>query len=239
MCGSSTDSDVLNRLMGEQKADLLVTDPPYNVNYTGGTKDALTIQNDNMGNQEFLSFLVDANMTSDKHMKEGASFYIFHADLEGYNFRASVIESGWELRQCLVWVKQSLVIGRQDYQWKHEPILYGWKSGASHSFYNDRKQTTVLEFDRPSKNAEHPTMKPLDILAYLIGNSSKSGDIVLDNFLGSGSTLIAAEATGRTCYGVELDPRYCDVIRKRYWRYINDGNEEGWEIGTPAIKENE
>lgn len=235
MCGSATSEDDINLLIGEQKIDLLVTDPPYNVDYTGKTKDALKIENDKMDDGEFAAFLADANRRVDEHMKEGASFYIFHADSEGYNFRASVKDVGWMLKQCLIWVKQSMVMGRQDYQWKHEPILYGWKSGAAHGWYSDRKQTTVLEFDRPNRSSEHPTMKPLNILAYLINNSSKAGDIVFDSFLGSGSTLIACETTGRICYGTELDPRYVDVIRKRYWKYLHDGDEEGWAENTPMI----
>lgn len=235
MCGSATSEDDVNKLIGEQKIDLLVTDPPYNVDYTGKTKDALKIDNDKMDDGDFLAFLSDANRRVDEHMKEGAAFYIFHADSEGYNFRSSVKEVGWMLKQCLVWVKQSMVMGRQDYQWKHEPILYGWKSGAAHAWYSDRKQTTVLSFDRPSRNAEHPTMKPLDILAYLVTNSSKAGDVVFDSFLGSGSTMMACEQTGRVCYGTELDPKYVDVIRKRYWKFLNDGNEEGWEENTPVV----
>lgn len=235
MCGSATSEDDVNKLIGEQKIDLLVTDPPYNVDYTGKTKDALKIDNDKMDDGDFLAFLTDANRRVDEHMKEGAAFYIFHADSEGYNFRSSVKEVGWMLKQCLVWVKQSMVMGRQDYQWKHEPILYGWKSGAAHAWYSDRKQTTVLSFDRPSRNAEHPTMKPLDILAYLVTNSSKAGDVVFDSFLGSGSTMMACEQTGRVCYGTELDPKYVDVIRKRYWKFLNDGNEEGWEENTPVV----
>lgn len=235
MCGSATSEDDINLLLGEQKIDLFLTDPPYNVDYTGKTKDALKIENDKMDDIEFQAFLSDANRRADEHMKEGASFYIFHADSEGYNFRASVKEAGWSLRQCLIWVKQSMVMGRQDYQWQHEPILYGWKSGASHSWYSDRKQTTKLEFDRPSRSEAHPTMKPLNILAYLIGNSSKAGDLVFDSFLGSGSTLMACEQTSRVCYGTELDPKYCDVIRKRYHKFVT-GSDEGWEDGTPATK---
>lgn len=237
LCGSATDEDGINRLLGDYGIDLLVTDPPYNVDYTGKTKDALKIENDKMDDTEFLAFLTDANRRVDEHLKPGGAFYIFHADSEGYNFRASVKGVDWMLKQCLIWVKQTMVMGRQDYQWKHEPILYGWKQGAAHNWYSDRKQTTVLEFDRPSRNAEHPTMKPLSILAYLISNSSKKGDLVFDSFLGSGSTLIAAHETERICYGTELDPRYVDVIRKRYHKLLNDGNEEGWEEGTPAIEE--
>lgn len=235
MCGSATSEDDINLLMGDQLIDLLVTDPPYNVDYTGKTKDALKIDNDKMDDTEFASFLTDANRRVDEHMKAGAAFYIFHADSEGYNFRASVRDTGWLLKQCLIWVKQSMVMGRQDYQWKHEPILYGWKSGSAHFWNSDRKQTTVLNFDRPSRNADHPTMKPIAILAYLINNSSKAGDLVFDSFLGSGSTMVACEQTGRTCYGTELDPRYVDVIRKRYWKLTHDDDETGWEDGTAPI----
>jgi len=155
-----------------------------------------------------------------------------HADSEGYNFRSAVKEVNWLMKQCLIWVKQTMVMGRQDYQWKHEPILYGWKSGSSHSWYSDRKQTTILEFDRPNRSSDHPTTKPIEILAYLINNSSKAGDIIYDSFSGSGSTLIACEQTDRICYGMEIDPKYVDVIRKRYWKFTHDGNEEGWEDGT-------
>lgn len=238
LCGDATDQDAINKLFGEQKIDLYLTDPPYNVDYTGKTKDALKIDNDSMDDVEFLAFLSDANRRADEHMKAGAAFYIFHADSEGYNFRASVKAVDWMLKQCLIWVKQSMVMGRQDYQWKHEPILYGWKSGASHNWFSDRKQTTVLEFDRPSRNAEHPTMKPLNILAYLINNSTKAGDLVYDAFSGSGSgsSLIACEQLGRVLYGAELDPRYVDVIRKRYAKFIEPENwEEKWETMTPAI----
>jgi len=234
MCGSATSEEDTNILLGEQQIDLYLTDPPYNVDYTGKTKDALKIENDKMDDGEFLAFLSDSHRRADEHMKSGASFYIFHADSEGYNFRGAVKEVGWLLKQCLVWVKQSMVMGRQDYHWQHEPILYGWKSGASHSWYTDRKQTTVLEFDRPQRNGEHPTMKPISILSYLINNSTKAGDLVFDNFLGSGSTLMAAEQTDRTCYGMELDPKYVDVIRKRYHKFIT-GSEEGWEDGAPNI----
>ena len=232
MCGSSTNEDDVNKLIDNQNIDLYVTDPPYNVDYVGKTKDALTIQNDSMDDGEFLAFLADAFRRADEHMKTGASFYIFHADSEGYNFRSAVKEVNWLMKQCLIWVKQTMVMGRQDYQWKHEPILYGWKSGSSHSWYSDRKQTTILEFDRPNRSSDHPTTKPIEILAYLINNSSKAGDIIYDSFSGSGSTLIACEQTDRICYGMEIDPKYVDVIRKRYWKFTHDGNEEGWEDGT-------
>lgn len=237
MCGDATSEEYANRLLGESLIDLYLTDPPYNVDYTGKTKDALKIDNDKMDDGEFRAFLGDSFLRADEHMKSGASFYIFHADSEGYNFRGASIDVGWLTKQCLIWKKQSMVMGRQDYHWQHEPILYGWKSGSAHNWYTDRKQTTVLEFDRPSRNSDHPTMKPITIIAYLIQNSSKAGDIVFDNFLGSGSTLIACEQTDRTCYGMELDPKYCDVIRKRYWKFVNDGDETGWEENTSSISE--
>lgn len=237
MCGSSTDLGDVSELVNGQLVDLLLTDPPYNVDYTGKTKDALKIVNDQKSNDEFRQFLVDAFTNATMVMKEGASFYIFHADSEGYNFRGGCYDAGLQVRQCLTWIKNSMVMGRQDYQWQHEPILYGWKDGAGHSWYSDRKQTTVLNFERPTRSTEHPTMKPINILAYLINNSSKKGDIVLDLFGGSGSTLIACEQLDRTCYMMELDPKYCDVIRKRYWKFVNDGNEDGWEAGTKVSEE--
>lgn len=235
MCGSAIDLDHIGKLLDGDEVDLLLTDPPYNVDYVGKTKDSLKIENDSMSDEDFRQFLTDANTAIDAYMKPGAAFYIFHADLEGFNFRASVKDTGWMLKQCLIWVKQSMVVGRQDYQWKHEPILYGWKEGAAHTWLSDRKQTTVLEFDRPSRNADHPTMKPIDLLAYLIGNSSKKDAVVFDSFSGSGSTMIAAEQTGRVFRGTELDPRYVDVIRKRYWKYVNNNSEEGWQENTPVI----
>ncbi len=216
VCGDSTDLLILNDLMGSQKADLVLTDPPYNVAYVGKTKDQLKIKNDSLNDQQFRKFLKDAFAVIDKKLKEGASFYIWHADLEGYNFRGACRDTNWEVRQCLIWNKNSIVMGRQDYHWRHEPCLYGWKSGAAHNWYADRKQQTILDFRRPQKSKVHPTMKPIDLLCYLIKNSSKIGDVVIDSFLGSGSTLIACEKTGRQCYGVELDPQYCDVIVKRW-----------------------
>mgnify|MGYP002023513572 FL=1 len=216
VCGDSTDPLILNDLMGSQKADLVLTDPPYNVAYVGKTKDQLKIKNDSLNDQQFRKFLKDAFAVIDKKLKEGASFYIWHADSEGYNFRGACRDTNWEVRQCLIWNKNSIVMGRQDYHWRHEPCLYGWKSGAAHNWYADRKQQTILDFRRPQKSKVHPTMKPIDLLCYLIKNSSKIGDVVIDSFLGSGSTLIACEKTGRQCYGVELDPQYCDVIVKRW-----------------------
>jgi len=222
VCGDSTDAEVVLNLMDGVQADLLLTDPPYNVAYVGKTKDALKIKNDSMGDSDFHVFLLNAFTASASALKSGASFYVWHADSEGLNFRSASKEAGLDTRQCIIWNKQSMVMGRQDYQWKHEPCLYGWKEGASHSWYSDRKQTTVLSFDRPSSSAEHPTMKPVDLFAYQIENSTKGGDIVLDTFLGSGTTMIACEKLGRVCYGVELDPHYCDVIVARYSQWCAD-----------------
>jgi len=231
MCGDSTSEEDVAKLLGEAKIDLLLTDPPYNVDYTGKTKDALKIQNDKKDDVEFQAFLTDAFLRANEYLKNGAAYYIFHADSEGFNFRAAVKAVGWELKQCLIWSKNSMVMGRQDYHWQHEPILYGWKSGSAHSWYSDRKQTTVLNFDRPTSSKEHPTTKPINILAYLIGNSSKAGDVVYDAFAGSGSTLVACEQTDRAFVGMELDPKYCDVIRKRYHK-LTTGSYEGWEDAT-------
>lgn len=216
MCGDSTQKEQVMRLMDKQEADMLLTDPPYNVDYEGKTVDALKIENDNMTSTEFYNFLLDSFRNMFEVTKCGSSVYVFHADTEGLNFRNAFNAVGFKLAQCLVWVKNTFVMGRQDYQWRHEPILYGWKEGAGHYFINDRKQSTVLEFDKPTRNAEHPTMKPIDLLVYLIKNSSKENDLILDLFGGSGSTLIAAEQVKRRCYTMELDPKYCDVIVKRW-----------------------
>lgn len=215
MCGDSTDKQCVEALMGGQKADLFITDPPYNVNYEGKTKDKLKIQNDKMSNDNFRQFLVDAFQCADDVMKAGAVFYIWHADSEGYNFRGACYDIGWKVRECLIWNKNQMVMGRQDYQWKHEPCLYGWKEGT-HLWASDRKQTTVLNFDKPHRNGEHPTMKPVALFDYQIRNNTKSEDIVLDLFGGSGTTLIACEQNGRVGYCMELDPKYCDVIVKRW-----------------------
>lgn len=216
MCGDSTQKEQVMRLMDKQDADMLLTDPPYNVDYEGKTVDALKIENDNMTSTEFYNFLLDSFRNMFEVTKCGSSVYVFHADTEGLNFRNAFNAVGFKLAQCLVWVKNTFVMGRQDYQWRHEPILYGWKEGAGHYFIDDRKQSTVLEFDKPTRNAEHPTMKPIDLLVYLIKNSSKENDLILDLFGGSGSTLIAAEQVKRRCYTMELDPKYCDVIVKRW-----------------------
>lgn len=215
LCGDSTQTDTFAKLFDNQFADLVVTDPPYNVAYEGKTKDALTIQNDSMGDGEFYQFLYDFYTALGSYTKKGGAWYVWHADSEGANFRLAMKNAGIMVKQCLIWVKNSMVMGRQDYQWKHEPCLYGWKEGASHGWYSDRKQTTVLEFDRPTRNAEHPTMKPIPLIGYQIENSSKQGDIVADGFLGSGTTMVASHQLNRKCYGVEFDPKYCQVIIDR------------------------
>lgn len=219
LCGDSTMIDDVQKLMGDQKADMVWTDPPYNVAYEGKTKDALTIQNDKMGGEAFYQFLYDAYVSMLTVTKPGGAIYVAHADSEGMNFRKAMTDAGWLLKQCLIWNKNSLVMGRQDYHWKHEPILYGWAPGASHNWYTDRKQTTVIECKRPSRNAEHPTMKPVELIEYCVNNSCRPGGGVLDLFGGSGSTLIAAEKTARRAFLCELDPKYCDVIVARWEKF--------------------
>lgn len=215
MCGDSTSIESVEKLT-DGLVDILVTDPPYNVAYEGKTKEALTIQNDSMGDDQFRQFLRDAFVAADAVMKQGAVFYIWHADSEGYNFRGACKDAGWKVRQCLIWAKDTMVMGRQDYHWKHEPCLYGWKEGASHLWAADRKQTTIIECKRPRVNDIHPTMKPVELMEYQILNNTKGQDVVLDLFGGSGSTLIACEKTGRKARLMELDPKYCDVIVKRW-----------------------
>lgn len=247
ICGDATDPETIRKLMQGQKADLYLTDPPYNVDYEGGT--GLKIMNDSMEDSKFRAFLVDAFKAADANLKPGGAFYIWHADSEGFNFRAACREAGWEVRQCLIWNKSSLVLGRQDYQWKHEPCLYGWKDGKGHYFIDDRTQstvysdkeeikprqmkkdelirlveamlaqkttTTVIDEEKPARSAEHPTMKPVKLMARLIRNSSKPGERVLDSFGGSGSTMIACEQLNRRCFMTELSPNYCDVIVERW-----------------------
>jgi DNA modification methylase len=216
LCGDSTVLTDVERVMGGDQADLVVTDPPYNVAYKGKTKDALTIQNDSMSGESFYQFLLAVYTNLFAVTGDGAGIYVFHADSEGANFRQAMVAAGWKLAQCCIWVKQSMVMGRQDYHWQHEPVLYGWKPTAAHRWYTDRKQTTVWNFDRPSRSGEHPTMKPIDLIEYPIGNSSQAGNIVLDLFGGSGSTLIACEKTARQARLIELDPKYVDVIVKRW-----------------------
>ncbi|CRQ91100.1 site-specific DNA-methyltransferase [Streptococcus equi] len=216
MCGDGTNQSDVKKLMGGELADLLITDPPYNVAYQGKTKDALTIQNDDMDSNAFRQFLREAFKAADSVIKPGAVFYIWHADSEGYNFRGACLDVGWTVRQCLIWNKNAMVLGRQDYHWKHEPCLYGWKDGASHLWASDRKQTTVIDFDKPQRNGDHPTMKPVGLFDYQIKNNTKGHDIVLDLFGGSGTTLIACESNGRCARLMECDPKYVDVIIKRW-----------------------
>jgi site-specific DNA-methyltransferase (adenine-specific) len=251
MCGDSTKAEDVARLMNGELADLWLTDPPYNVAYEGGTKDALTIENDSMASGAFRAFLTDAFKAATARLKPGGAFYIWHADSEGFNFRVALHDTPkLLLKQCLVWVKNTFVLGRQDYQWKHEPCLYGWKDGASHYFVGERTHATVVEEDRPdlakmskaellafskellanrdamptsaiyedkpARNAEHPTMKPVKLFARLIRNSSRMGEVVLDTFGGSGTTIVACEQLARRARLMELDPHYCDVIIARW-----------------------
>ncbi len=236
LCGDSTNPKHVERLLAGARMDMLLTDPPYNVNYEGS---AGRIKNDSMPDEKFRAFLKDALAPAFKAMQPGAAWYIWHADSEGFNFRAAVKDCGERTRQCLIWVKNALVLGRQDYQWQHEPCLYGakepdqgkltetvqrqhetaiygWTDGAAHIWNNDRKQTTVLYFDRPTKSDEHPTMKPVALFAYLVQNSSRREAKVYDPFMGSGTTIMACDQLGRTAYGMELDPRFVDVIVKRW-----------------------
>ena len=219
MCGDSTKIADVEKLMGGVQADLLLTDPPYGVSYVGKTKDALEIENDRQQDDDMISFLTDAFRAADFVMKPGAVFYIWHADSKAYVFRMACQMADWTVRQVLIWVKNSMVLGRQDYQWRHEPCLYGWKSGAGHLWASDRKQTTILEFDRPTRSKEHPTMKPIPLFDYQMQNNTKGGDIVLDLFGGSGTTLMAATQNGRVARLMELDPKYCQVIIDRWEQY--------------------
>lgn len=219
ICGDSTKIETARALMKGEHAQMVWTDPPYNVDYVGKTKNALKIQNDKMDDASFRTFLAAAFSTMAEVTVSGGAIYVAHADSEGYNFRGALRDAGWLNKQCLIWKKQSLVMGRQDYHWIHEPILYGWKPGSSHLWCSDRKQTTVLEFARPSKSPDHPTTKPVDLVEYCIGNNSKPEHIVFDAFGGSGTTLIACEKLGRRCRMIELDPSYCDVIVERWEKY--------------------
>ena len=244
LCGDSTQVDTWQKVMNEKLCDMVMTDPPYNVDYQGGT--GLKIMNDKMENNTFYQFLYDFYTALGSYTKKGGAWYVWHADSEGANFRSAFVNSGLLLKQCLVWVKNSMVMGRQDYQWKHEPCIYGWKEGAAHYFTSERTHTTVIEdkldikkltkdemkkmltemlsdktkstiihCDKPHRSAEHPTMKPILLLAPLIQNSSKENEIVADGFLGSGSTMVASHQLKRKCYGMELDPKYCQVIIDR------------------------
>ena len=212
-CGDSTKEETYTLLMDGKKANLVVTDPPYNVNYEGS---AGKIKNDNMENGRFYQFLLDAFTCMEKVMENDASIYVFHADTEGLNFRKAFADAGFYLSGTCIWKKQSLVLGRSPYQWQHEPVLFGWKKKGRHQWHTGRKESTIWEFDKPKKNGDHPTMKPVPLIAYPIKNSSMSNCIVLDPFGGSGSTLIACEQTDRVCHTIELDEKFCDVIVKRY-----------------------
>lgn len=216
MCGDCRSKSDIAFLMNGHHADLCVTDPPYNVNYEGGTEDELTIQNDSMENDLFATFLRQVFTMMYDVLKPGASYYVFHADSEGENFRSSLRKSGFKIAQCCIWVKNTMVMGRQDYQWQHEPCLYGWKTGAAHLWNSDRKQTTIWNFDKPQRNAIHPTMKPIALMAYPICNSSLPGQIVIDFFSGSGSTIMACQQVDRICYAMEIDPKYVTATVLRY-----------------------
>ena len=233
MCGDSTNEEDVARLMGGIQADLVVTDPPYNVNYQGKTSSKLKIENDKMGDENFREFLKDAFTCMKDNMKDGAAFYIWYASSQVYNFQGACNDTGLIVRQELIWNKNSLVLSRQDYQWKHEPCLYGWKSGSGHAWYSDRKQTTVIDCKRPSKSTNHPTMKPVELFEYQIKNSSKAGDIVLDLFGGSGTTIISSARAGRKARVMELDPHYCDVIRRRWTKWAK---ANGVEVGSGGLE---
>ena len=234
MCGDSTDASQVAKLLGGTNIQLYLTDPPYNVAYgydgaatEGHRKDGLVVLNDKMDNDKFEEFLTNAFNAANANMEKGASFYIFHSDGYSYWFRKALINTvDLELRENLIWVKNSMVLGRQDYQWRHEPCLYGWKKGSSHNWFSDRKQTTVMEFDRPTKSVEHPTMKPIPLFAYLIQNSSQEGWNVYDSFGGSGTTIMACEQLGRNGFSMELDPHYCDVIINRWETYTGKKAEK-------------
>lgn len=213
ICGDSTLPETYTKLMEGRRANLVLTDPPYNVNVE---ETAGKIQNDNMPDEDFYKFLFAAFVNMEQNMENDASIYVFHADSKGLIFRQAFHDAGFYLSGCCIWKKNALVLGRSPYQWQHEPCLFGWKVGGKHQWYSDRKQTTIWEYDRPKSSKDHPTMKPVALMAYPIQNSCMSNCIVLDPFLGSGSTLIACEETGRICYGVELDEKFCDVIVKRY-----------------------
>ena len=224
-CGDSTKAESYDLLMNGKKANLVVTDPPYNVNYQGS---AGKIKNDNMADDAFYQFLLDAFTQMEHAMADDASIYVFHADTEGLNFRKAFSDAGFYLSGTCIWKKQSLVLGRSPYQWQHEPCLFGWKKSGKHQWYAGRKETTIWEFDKPKKNSDHPTMKPIPLIAYPIMNSSMINCIVLDPFGGSGSTLIACEQTGRICHTIELDEKYCDVIVNRYHEQI--GSSDGISV---------
>ena len=214
MCGDATSKEDVQILMGDTKGNLILTDPPYGVSFKSSS--GLTIENDSMKNYEFYNFLLSAFKNMADHLEKGGSAYVFHADTEGLNFRKAFVDSGFHLAGCCIWVKNSLVLGRSDYQWQHEPVLYGFMQNGKHRWYSDRKQTTIWNFDKPKKNSNHPTSKPLDLLSYPISNSTQENAVVIDTFGGSGSTLMACEKMNRICYTMELDEKYASVILRRY-----------------------
>lgn len=214
MCGDATSAEDVAALMDDRKANLILTDPPYGVSFKNSS--GLTIQNDSMKNEEFYNFLLSAFENMADHLEKGGAAYVFHADTEGLNFRRAFIDAGFHLAGCCIWVKDSLVLGRSDYQWQHEPVLYGFMQNGKHPWYSDRKQTTIWNFAKPKRNANHPTSRPLDLLGYPIGNSTQENAIVIDTFGGSGSTLMACEQINRTCCTMELDEKYASVILRRY-----------------------
>lgn len=213
ICGDSTGEEIYTRLMEGQLANLVLTDPPYNVDVE---ETAGKIMNDNMGDQEFYNFLLSAYRCMHANLADDGSIYVWHADTEGINFRTAFKDAGFYLSGCCIWVKNALVLGRSPYQWRHEPCLFGWKQKGKHQWYGDRKQTTVWEYDKPRSSKDHPTMKPVQLMSYPIKNSTMTNGVVLDPFLGSGSTLIACCETDRVCRGIELDPKFVDCIVKRY-----------------------
>lgn len=218
MCGDATNAEDVAKLMDGKKANIIVTDPPYGVSFK--SSDGISIQNDSLKGDEFYNFLLQAFKNMADNLTKGGAAYVFHADTEGLNFRKAFIDAGFHLAGCCIWVKNSLVLGRSDYQWQHEPVLYGFLQNGNHPWYSDRKQTTIWNFDKPKRNKNHPTSKPLDLLGYPIQNSSQANGIVIDTFGGSGSTLMACEQTNRICYMMELDEKYASVILRRY---VEDG----------------
>ena len=214
MCGDATSKEDVQTLMGDTKGNLILTDPPYGVSFKSSS--GLTIENDSMKNDEFYNFLLSAFKNMADHLEKGGSAYVFHADTEGLNFRKAFVDSGFHLAGCCIWVKNSLVLGRSDYHWQHEPVLYGFMQNGKHRWYSDRKQTTIWNFDKPKKNSNHPTSKPLDLLSYPISNSTQENAVVIDTFGGSGSTLMACEKMNRICYTMEVDEKYASVILRRY-----------------------
>jgi len=219
ICGDATKSEDIERVMAGKKANLIVIDAPYGIGYVGKTPDALTIQNDNLNDEDFYEFLLKAHKVLYNVAEDGGSLYSFHADAKGLIFRRAFVDSGFKHSQCCIWVKNTFVMGRQPYQWQHEPILFGWKPTGAHYWNGDRKQSTIFNFDKPRVNDVHPTMKPIPLIEYIIKNSSKYGDIIVDTFLGSGTTILAADKADRVCYGSELDEKYCQVIIERWINY--------------------